>query len=177
MKDMKTNKAGFTIIELLIVIFIILVIAAIVMVALSQSREHSRNTARATQVREYQKAINMHYSAHGYYPRINATNQTGNACLGDYSPLGVVSGSCWQGAQERAWFVNAITPQYMARIPEGESLTFGNGHTGMLYEYGNFGKTYSIRYFMKGAGQNCIVDHAVASTAGGDTLCTLTVQP
>ncbi len=179
----KIARRGFTLIELLVVIAIIGIIASIAMVALSESREHSKNTARATQIREYQKSINFYYSDNGHYPRANATTASATACLGDYDPVDVVSGTCWQvgstGIQERAWLVNALTPQYMSRMSIADTTVFGDSpqYVGMYYNYTDYGRSYQLYYFMKGNNKNCMVDDAVGSNVGGDTRCILTVLP
>ena len=177
-----SSRKGFTLIELLVVIAIIAILASVVMAALGESRERSRNAARAVQVREYQKALNLHYSDLGYYPRINSTTQTSTACLGDYAPIGTVGGTCWQNGTsilERSWFVDAITPQYMGSVHSDDSGVFGDSptYTGMYYQYSSYGKAYTLRYFMKGNDMACLVDDATGSNVGGDTLCTLTVLP
>ena len=177
-----TSRKGFTLIELLVVIAIIGILATVVMAALGESRERSRNAARAVQVREYQKALNMHYSDLGYYPRVNGTTITSTACLGDYAPIGTVGGTCWQDGTsilERSWFVSAITPQYMGSVHNDDNTVFGTSptYTGMYYQYSSYGKAYTLRYFMKGNDMACMVDNATGSNVGGDTLCTLTVQP
>ena len=176
------SQKGFTLIELLVVIAIIGILSTVVFAALSESREKSRNAARVVQIREYQKALNLHYSNYGYYPRVSEATQTSTACLGDYSPVGTVSGTCWQNGTsilERSWFVDSISPQYMSTIPEGDSTAFGTSPTyvGMYYQYSNYGKAYTLRYFMKGTDMPCLVDNATGSNVGSDTLCTLTVLP
>ena len=184
---MKHFKRGFTLIELLVVIAIIGIIAAIVMVALEESRQSSRNTARVSQIKEYQKAFNLFYSDTGHYPHFGSltTNPTSQMCLGDYPPLDDYdgtygSGTCWGSPStwnERVTIANAIVPNYMNRIPAGETKSFGTGRVGMVYRSENYGKSYTIMYYMEGNDRSCILDGANPTNNGPDTLCTLTVTP
>jgi general secretion pathway protein G len=71
-RPLHTKKArGFTLVELLIVISIIGVIAAIVMVALDQSRTKGRDGQRKSQTNEVLKALELYYSDNGTYPSHN----------------------------------------------------------------------------------------------------------
>ncbi len=80
---------GFTLIELLVVIAIIGILSAVVLASLNTARERSRNTSYVAQIREYQKALALHYSAQGSYPG----NSTWG-CVGTGYPGGV----CWNSA-------------------------------------------------------------------------------
>ncbi len=172
----QTYKKGFTLLELIIVVALIALISAIVMVALSDSREHSRNTARVAQIKEYQKAFNLYYSDTGYYPRFGS-GETAVMCLGDYP-----DNNCWQNGSsvlERTAIANAIVPKYMGQIPQAETVLFGQGgtmHEGMTYRHQNYGKAYTIQYFMEGNDKDCLIDGATGSNVGDDTLCTLVVS-
>lgn len=179
---LKNKSKGFTIIELLVVVAVILIIASLVMVSLEESRQKSRNAARATQISEYQKAFNLYWTGTGVYPcsgNCPSGTQVQSICLGDYSPAGYGNGNCWSGEQEeRIAFANHFIPQYMSQMPQAETRAFGtNGYTGMLYQVTNSGRTYRILYFMEGDNRSCILDDAVATNSGPDTLCTLTVTP
>ncbi len=172
-----SSRTGFTLIELLVVVAIIGIIAAIVMVALSDSREHSRNVARVAQIKEYQKAFDLYYSDTGHYPRFGS-GATATMCLGDYP-----DNACWangSGNLERTAISDAITPHYMGMIPAGETIMFGQGggteYEGMVYIHQNYGKAYTIRYFMEGNNKDCLLDKTTAANTGDDTLCTLEVD-
>lgn len=176
---LKTTRNGFSLIELLIAVSLILIIASIVMVALGESREKSRNTARVAQIREFQKAFNVVYSDTGFYPRLNNTTASSRLCLVEFSD----QGGCYTNNDFPNWrnrqpIANAFVPQYLAQLPPGEARTFGqNGLRGIGYEYFNYGKSYRIYYFMEGNNRSCLIDGAVGSNNGRDTLCTLNVTP
>jgi len=184
---MRTLKRGFTLIELLVVIAIIGIIGTVVVVALEESRQQSRNTARVAQIKEYQKAFNLYYSDTGHYPHFGSilTNPTSQMCLGDYPPLDDYTGTygvgtCWGSPStwnERPTIANAIVPHYMGRIPAGETRSFGVGRVGMVYRSENYGKSYTIMYYMEGNDRSCILDGAIPTNNGPDTLCTFNGTP
>lgn len=63
------NK-GFTIVELLIVIVVIAILAAITIVAFNGTQVRARDTARITKVKEISKAIELYQVDNGTYPQI-----------------------------------------------------------------------------------------------------------
>lgn len=68
------NKSlmGFTLIELLVVIAIIGILASVVLASLNSARTKARDSSRAAQLREVQKALELYYSDNGSYPAHNA---------------------------------------------------------------------------------------------------------
>lgn len=68
MKIRRTHSGGFTLMELMVVIMIIGLLAAVIMTALQQSRTKGRDTQRVQAVKELQKAVELYYSEYGYYP-------------------------------------------------------------------------------------------------------------
>ncbi len=166
-----TFKKGFTLIEIILVIAIMMIVAALVMVSLEESRQKSRNTARVTQIREYQKVFNMYYSEYGYFPRASESSISGQSCLAKFA-----TNSCWNNVTEKAWLVNAMTPKYINSIPVGENRFFGEpSRNGMMYQYTQYGKEYRIYYFMEGRNRDCLADNTTATPSGDDTLCTLQI--
>lgn len=172
------QQSGFSIFEATIIVLIILLISGIVMIALEDSRKNSRNVARAAQIKEYQKAFNVHYSDTGYYPKFG-NSVSGSMCLGDYDDK-----ACWQNGNsvlENSMANNVISPKYMSRIPPGENILFarktGSDYEGIVYTFQNNAKTYSILYFMEGNDKSCVLDGASGKNLGEDTFCTLVMTP
>ena len=62
------RKSGFTLIELLVVIAIIGVLAGVLMVALTTSRQRGADAAKIGSVREVRTAINQYFNDNGVYP-------------------------------------------------------------------------------------------------------------
>ena len=67
---MQAKQKGFTIVELLIVIVVIGILAAIVIVAYNGVQGKSRDTARISKVKSISKAIELYYIDKGTYPQI-----------------------------------------------------------------------------------------------------------
>lgn len=89
---LKTKQTGFTIVELLIVIVVIGILAAITVVAYNGIQDRTANTARVTEIKEWQKIFTMYASENGQYPFT-----TGAYCLGTGFPddNGDGLGDCW----------------------------------------------------------------------------------
>jgi len=64
------NKKGFTLVELLVVIFIIGVLSSVVLVSLASSRMKSRDDRRKNDLGIIQQALEMYYSEKHHFPQI-----------------------------------------------------------------------------------------------------------
>ncbi|MFZ1243267.1 MAG: prepilin-type N-terminal cleavage/methylation domain-containing protein [Candidatus Saccharimonas sp.] len=86
------NKLGFTIVELLVVIVVIAILAAISIVAYNGVQQRARNSARVSEAQEWVKILNMYAATTGTYPF-----SSGSRCLGyDFPKYGSnTAGSCW----------------------------------------------------------------------------------
>lgn len=87
-----TRKRGFTIVELLIVIVVIAILAAISIVAYNGVQQRARNSTRVSEAQEWVKILNMYAATTGTYPF-----SSGSRCLGyDFPKYGSNTvGSCW----------------------------------------------------------------------------------
>jgi len=73
------NKRGFTIIELLVVVAVIAVLSSVIMVALSNAKEKSRDARRASDMREIQNALNLYFTDNNRFPVVTtAVDITGS---------------------------------------------------------------------------------------------------
>lgn len=63
-----TKNKGFTLIELLVVIAIIGSLSSVVLSQTNESRQKARTIKAVTDLKEIQKALEVYYSNHGYYP-------------------------------------------------------------------------------------------------------------
>ena len=165
------DQRGLTVVELLFVMSIVVVLSAIALAALNDSREKGRNAARIAQIQEYRKAFQIYHSDFGYYPHESGT-ESGAVCLGDYD-----DDNCWLNGTSvsEQLIADTITPKYMQRLPKGEAVSFGDStssYEGMIYEYQDHGESYRLQYFMEGAGQNCFLPDTTSYNIGDDTLCT-----
>jgi prepilin-type N-terminal cleavage/methylation domain-containing protein len=79
---MHTKKHGFTIVELLIVVVVIAVLAAITIVSYNGVTERAKNLKTVAAARNYMTALQLYYNDNGTYPAINVANGITDMCLG-----------------------------------------------------------------------------------------------
>lgn len=65
---MKNNKAGFTLIEIVIVLGIIGVIITLSVISLNSIRQSSRDTVRISDIKQIQSALELYRANIGHYP-------------------------------------------------------------------------------------------------------------
>ncbi len=70
---MKRTKSGFTIVELLIVIVVIAILAAISIVAYTGVQQRARDAERSTELSSIQKALEVYHADKGGYPICSGT--------------------------------------------------------------------------------------------------------
>lgn len=81
----RASQKGFTIVELLIVIVVIGILAAITIVAFNGVQERAKNSNTTAVVRQYDQALRLYLTEKGSYP--------GTGCYGE----GYLDSSCWTG--------------------------------------------------------------------------------
>ncbi len=64
----KKNQRGFTLIEIMVVVVILGILAAIVVPRLLDEPEKARRTAAATQIRSFEEALGIFKLENGFYP-------------------------------------------------------------------------------------------------------------
>ena len=102
---MTRKIVGFTIVELLIVIVVIAILAAISVVAYNGIRQRARDAERLTELGAIQKALEIYRADFGAYPRCNTS--------GPNSPPTQSSGV----ASVSTCLLDDLRPNYLAEIP------------------------------------------------------------
>ncbi len=72
----KAKQQGFTIVELLIVIVVIGILAALVITTFTGIQQKARNTERTTDVNALQGQIEAYYAVNGKYPTLDNINDS-----------------------------------------------------------------------------------------------------
>lgn len=105
---MRKKQTGFTIVELLIVIVVIGILAAITIVAYTGTQARATYTSYRSDIETINKAILLYQADNGAYPGNNAA-----------------SGGCWtnQGTQN---FISGLTPTYLTNLPLTPNASAGN---------------------------------------------------
>jgi prepilin-type N-terminal cleavage/methylation domain-containing protein len=70
---MRNKNKGFTLIEMLVVIAVIGLLAALILVGLSSFRVRGRDTRRIADVKEVQNGLELYYMKNGHYPIVSGT--------------------------------------------------------------------------------------------------------
>lgn len=146
---MRKTTSGFTIVELLIVIVVIAILAAITIVAYNAIQTRSRNTATISAVNSYVKLINLYINGESAYPLTTST------CLQ------VISGVC----SSRSSTMDTNIQKYGA-LPTDQAFT------DITYSYATArtidGTTppavLLLLYSLDGTGQECGVPNIVNQT-------------
>lgn len=104
-KKSKVQPRGFTIVELLIVIVVIAILAAISIVAYNGIQERARNTKRVNDVVAIQKALELFRTEKGRYPSAYGANSPGSAdnLPAGFSPPYSLSGYTYSIATNDSW--------------------------------------------------------------------------
>lgn len=130
------GKRGFTIVELLIVIVVIAILAAITIVAYNGIQTRAKNTKTVNAAVAWVKALKLYNADKGSWP-------TNYSCLGTTSTYVGSGGQCWDAA---AWvvknsFLTEIQP-YISNYPEPDITdvmagTVNSPRRGLLYSTDN----------------------------------------
>tara|TARA_B100001245_G_scaffold17776_1_gene11733 strand:+ start:1566 stop:2213 length:648 start_codon:yes stop_codon:yes gene_type:complete len=111
---MRKSTSGFTIVELLIVVVVIGILAAIVIVAYNGITQEAKNSKTVSAVNTYLKALRLYEVEKGSLPNINS-------CLGTTTTY-PDNGLCWDGTSwdVETGFLNALSP-YISSYPEPDT--------------------------------------------------------
>lgn len=130
----RKRQAGFTIVELLIVIVVIGILAAITIVAYSGIQSRARDMTRQSDIKNVQKLVEMYYAENGSYPK-TADN------ISTLSATTVRTDSrCAVGTKEVDWVpgLNTNLPQSTPNTGKG-----ARGQTG-CYMYASDGANWYV---------------------------------
>lgn len=127
------NSGGFTLVELLIVIVVIAILAAMTMVAYNGLQNRAYSTKAAVIVDGYTKLIEIYRLDNGHYPLAEVGSETSTICLGnptDYPANSVFdAGQCYTApSSDGSGLIttsatddlDSLLEPYTKRLPSGE---------------------------------------------------------
>lgn len=185
------RQKGFTIVELLIVIIVIAIIAAITLVAYNGVQMRAENTKTLAAVDQYSKALQLYKTNTGDYPLTGGGFVFG--CIAESGTCAMVSGvngpDCASiGASGVNATLNTAIKTVIPQIPAVSQQTLqceSKTVKGALYiVYGNYyggdNRNGYLLYYLKGdqqcntpAGSNLVVPNGRIYYASGTTRCYL----
>ena len=126
---MKTKQTGFTIIELLIVIVVIGILAAITIVAYNGVQGRATYASYRSDMGSMNKAIQLYYADNSAYP--------GHLAAG---------GGCWTNTGTQN-FISGLTPTYLTNLPLTPNAAAGNYYA---YCFNTGGTEYKLIRLVNG---------------------------
>ena len=155
------QQMGFTIVELLIVIVIIGILAAITVVAFNGVQERARNTQTISAVKDYMKLYSSYAVDYDVYPG------SGNYCLGSGYPGGL----CWDNrTYTENTTANTGLQNYVKNLPSPSTARVYRNSTDGYRAGILFVSPHYLRYQLEGANTECGINGATrAFTAGQST--------
>ena len=164
------KQHGFTIVELLIVIVVIAILAAISIVAYNGIQQRAHNTQLIAAAKSYKQAILIYKIDNGEYPPSSIIN-TYAACLGEGYP----DDHCWIGPNGDYWVhasLDVALQEYIGTKPSVPTkyyaITSLDSRAGLLY-YPNNVQRSILEYLLDGADQSCRLPDATASNVAQNT--------
>jgi prepilin-type N-terminal cleavage/methylation domain-containing protein len=126
----RTAQAGFTIIEMLIVVTILAMLAGILVPVLEDAAQSSRDSRRASDLKSVQSSLDSFKRVTGNYP------DTGGAWQGDAATYGSFT-------YDAAGYIPGLVPNYLPALPKDPSPDFPTATTGG-YMYRSDGTDYKF---------------------------------
>lgn len=147
------KRHGFTIVELLIVIVVIGILAAITVVTFGSAQQKARDSQRKTDVTAIVKALEQHYVDKGFYP--NATT---------YTPGSTTINAAWSTTADASWAnLEAALRPYINDLPEDPiSTPTVDIRSTVGYDYQYFGN--QSNYCGVAPGQMYILNYRLEGT-------------
>lgn len=180
------RKHGFTIVELLIVIVVIGILAAITIVAFNGVQQRASNAQRISAAKDFVKAIRAYTTLNQRYPAGFGTYCIGESNITDFdanpdADCGVSDNIKHDYASHTPAFNNGI--KTVASLPNfpGKQVPIRSGVTGMgiLFRSETYDPTGenipnvpTIIYFLDGPNQDCVLRPLVTPYQGGNFVKT-----
>lgn len=181
------KQSGFTIVELLIVIVIIGILAAITIVAYNGVQQRANNTQRIAAAKDWVKSLKAYTASNQKYPHVNGVYCIGESNVTDFdanadADCGVSNNLKHDYTGYTSTF-NSNLKSITSRLPDFPGkpvqLTSGLKGLGMLWRSETLDPTGenvpnvpTLIYFLEGANQDCVLGPLVTPYQGGDFVKT-----
>lgn len=151
------QSSGFTIVELLIVIVVIGILAAITIVSFNGVTTKAKVTADASTVHGYLDGLQQLLAVNGSLPSFNA-------CIGPASTYPNTTGNCAMGGQDATAANSATLNAQLKTVGVSEKgLTALSGAT-LMYVYNFYGNPYSVIYSLPPNVASCGVGNVMSGS-------------
>lgn len=189
MAHKQTQKSGFTIVELLIVIVVIGILAAITIVAYNGIQQRANNLNRTSAAKEWQKLIQTYLVQNSSYP----SGLLGNhICLGTGNPTDFDTNANEDcngtgNIKHPIPSVNSAFASIVSSLPSFPGATLTSASTGTVagisvrsYDASNPGTAEAktqhpmLHYWLEGNNQDCILRPVMQYVSGGLAVSTNT---
>ncbi|MGB3945436.1 MAG: prepilin-type N-terminal cleavage/methylation domain-containing protein [Candidatus Saccharimonadales bacterium] len=116
---MRRSTSGFTIVELLIVVVVIGILAAISLVAFNNTQARARDNVRYTDAKAIVKALELYKTDNGTYP---VTSVTATSSCG----AGHTNGYSYSTATDGSWLKPLVDGGYLSKPPSPPNQSCSN---------------------------------------------------
>lgn len=117
---MRTARAGFSLIELVVTMSILIIIAGVVVPQFSQFGDRANDARRVADLVSVEKALEAYRLQYGTYPT------TGGAWRGDAPSYGGLG-------YDAAGYIPGLVPEFVKELPRDPSNAYPAGGSGYLY--------------------------------------------
>lgn len=150
----QAKSKGFTIVELLIVIVVIAILAAITTIAFSGMQQRAKTTAKVSTVQQAAKLVQLYQTSHGNYPR---SQSGGDFCMTADNACTAYNGTV--NAASNAGLMTELREHGAPPATSGDTTT--DSRYGITYSYQsgrtlqNIANPVLIMFFLDGTDQVC----------------------
>jgi prepilin-type N-terminal cleavage/methylation domain-containing protein len=137
-KRLRQINQGFTLIEIMVVVSIVAILAAVIGVNALQSGQQSRDAKRQADIRTLQSAVELYKNKYGRYPEGCNTYDTWSGQIGSGYDCADGTNRYIIGANDR-WF-----SEFMATLPLDKKLNSSVTNSGYVYMTNELGTVYKI---------------------------------
>jgi prepilin-type N-terminal cleavage/methylation domain-containing protein len=153
---MKKSVSAFTIVELLIVIVVIAILAAISIVAYNGIQTRAENTKTINSVAAYAKAVKLYAAEQGLYPNAVYRCLSSTVHCGNMTDTAAGCEGAGRATGDNT-LKNLLSP-YATSLPDPSSQQMncsGKMYSGAWYHYKSAGKAAEARMYLKGNVAQC----------------------